>query len=192
MKNDQDNLSGLYNRILLRESPDSIRYNGKDYDYDDPKLKNYTGIMFMAGVFLMSNKIAGHHDLRNKIDRGDIKGLKTNCEDLNQLRSLNRMSNSYDDFRIWGNFDIFSFWRKKIDPTRIEAVKNAIKSLGRDPELFLFDPGDGMGVTDDMLSFSDVMKSMVASNGEEEKRADEDKRLFQKYMASKFGKATGD
>lgn len=181
-------LSKIYQKIsVIKESPDTIVYRGTKYEYDNPSLGNYSGIFNNHGKFAMTNLYQGHADFVRNSLKGILNGVKTNCKDKKELIDMARDATDYEYFRIWPKFNVISFWSKHT-PDLVEAAIEAIKSIKKDPTVFLYDFSDSLvGDTADMMSYDEFVSNSNADSDYDSRRMDlmKQKREFANWMLKK-------
>lgn len=132
-----DKIYGIYKQTILKESPDNIQIGGNNYQYDNPKLGNFTGVLTKDGYFAMSREAMGHSELINMARAG--AKLIHNMESDEAAAEMIR-KRGWDEFRIWPKFDVFSMW-EDYNPRFVPAAIAAIQKIERNPEGYVFDIG---------------------------------------------------
>lgn len=132
-----DKIFNIYKRTVLKESPDNIQIGQNNYNYDDPRLGNYTGFLTTDGEFAMSREAKGHSELI-RIAKAGAKLIHNMASDEAAAEMIRR--NRWKEFRIWPKFDVFSMW-VDYSPRYAPAAIDAIKAINKNPEGFIFDIG---------------------------------------------------
>ena len=167
------------NEILVRlyESPDNITINGKNYQYDDSTLGNFTCIIDTNGHFIMTDVVNGHAELR-RLFRASTNPMKSVVTNTKSKLEASELLSQPNEIRIWPKFEVVSMWRLFGIQDFKPAICDAITAAGGNPESYLYDEYDG---GDEYKTYDE----MFGSETTEEDRSARDDATAQKVRDQK-------